>query len=119
MRSEYLVCQIQWDDIRLPPYDSSYSEDDTAPEPEGEKDGGIGFYTIGAELEDRRTSFVVERRPGVHICSCQCSSCDGWDRNVLPERICNLEFSGSKTALNSGMSSWNKGIECARIRMGQ
>jgi hypothetical protein len=52
VRSEYLVGEIQWGDIRLPPYDSSYCKDDAAPEPEDGEDDGVGFDTIGAELED-------------------------------------------------------------------
>jgi hypothetical protein len=52
VRSEYLVGQIHGGDVRLPPYDPSYSKDDAAPEPKDGEDGGVGFDAIGAKLED-------------------------------------------------------------------
>ena len=55
----------------------------------------------------------------MYVCSCQSSPVEDWDNNILPERISNLELPGNKTALYSGMSSWNKGVECAQTRMGQ
>ena len=47
-----MVGEIERGDVRLPPYNSSYGEDDAAPKPEDNQDGGVGFDTIGAELED-------------------------------------------------------------------